>query len=90
MHTRSERFTSATAAATGKDESTIRRAAARGKALGDDLAAIAGTSLDKGAELDALVKMLALAVNPKGLRVPRGSPHARGVVMADISKIARA
>ena len=57
LHTRSERFTSATADATGRDESAIRRAAARGRALGDELDGIAGTSLDKGAELDALAKM---------------------------------
>jgi hypothetical protein len=41
-------FASATADATGKDERTIRRAAARGEALGDDLGAVTGTSLDKG------------------------------------------
>ena len=51
---RAERFTAATAEATGKDERTVRRAAARGEAPGDDLAAVAGTSLDKGVELDAL------------------------------------
>ena len=50
-------FTRATADATGKDRRTIERAAARGKELGDDLKAIVGTSLDKGAELDALAKM---------------------------------
>jgi len=32
-------------------------AAARGEALGDDLSVIAGTSLDKGVELDALAKV---------------------------------
>lgn len=53
LHTRSERFTAATASATGKDESTVRRAAA----LGDDLQHIAGTSLDKGVELDALAQL---------------------------------
>jgi ParB family transcriptional regulator, chromosome partitioning protein len=47
-------FASATADARGKDERTIRRAAARGEALGDDLGAVTGTSLDKGMELDAL------------------------------------
>jgi len=35
--TRSDRFTSATSEATGKSERTIRRAAARGEALGSDL-----------------------------------------------------
>jgi hypothetical protein len=57
LATRSERFTSATADATGRDERTVRRAAARGEALGDDLGAVTGTSLDKGVELDALAKM---------------------------------
>ena len=56
-HTDRDSFSDATANATGKDASTIRRAAARGEALGDDLDSIAGTSLDKGVELDALVKM---------------------------------
>lgn len=49
-------FVSATAEATGKDKSTVSRAAARGAALGDDLKAVEGTSLDKGVELDALAK----------------------------------
>jgi hypothetical protein len=35
----------------------VRRAAARGEALGDSRADIAGTFLDKGVELDALAKM---------------------------------
>ena len=39
LATRSERFTAATSQATGKDERTIRRAAARGEKLGDDLKA---------------------------------------------------
>ena len=47
-------FVSATAQTVGKDKRTVERAAARGEALGDDLAAVAGTSLDKGIELDAL------------------------------------
>lgn len=41
----------------GRSERDIQRAAARGEALGDDLRGIAGTSLDKGLELDALAKM---------------------------------
>jgi hypothetical protein len=36
-------FATATADATGKDERSIRRAAARGEALGDDLAGVTGT-----------------------------------------------
>ena len=52
-----ERFTKATADAIGKSERKIQAAAARGEALGSDLLDIAGTSLDKGVELDALVSM---------------------------------
>lgn len=55
VHTAKADFASATADATGKDERTVRRAVARGEALGDDLGAVTGTSLDKGVELDALV-----------------------------------
>ena len=36
---------------------TSAPSAARGGALGDDLGAVTGTSLDKGVELDALAKM---------------------------------
>lgn len=50
-------FTKSTADATGKDKRAIERAASRGENLGDDLDDIAGTSLDKGVELDALAKM---------------------------------
>ncbi|WP_445222654.1 hypothetical protein ACKWRH_20905 [Bradyrhizobium sp. Pa8] len=50
-------FTKETAKTSGKDERTIRQAARRGKELGDDLHKIAGTSLDKGVEMDALIKM---------------------------------
>ena len=56
-HTDKPSFTDNTVAATGKHRSTIDRAAARAVALGDDLAAVEGTSLDKGVELDALAKM---------------------------------
>ncbi|MHC2276376.1 hypothetical protein ACVME8_002987 [Bradyrhizobium diazoefficiens] len=48
------RFTADTAAKTGKPERTVQRDATRAKALGADLDRVAGTSLDKGAELDAL------------------------------------
>jgi hypothetical protein len=65
-HTETERFTAATAAAVGKDESTIRRAAARGEARGDDLGAVTGTSLDKGVELEALAS-IRLNSNPRRL-----------------------
>jgi ParB family chromosome partitioning protein len=53
----SKRFTKETAAKTGRSESSVQKDARRGEVLGDDLNNIIGTSLDKGVELDALVKM---------------------------------
>lgn len=53
-----DRFTADTAAKTGKAERTIQRAAKRGKEIGAEiLSKIAGTSLDKGVELDALASL---------------------------------
>lgn len=49
-----DRFTADTATKTGKPERTIQHDASRAKALGLDLDRVAGTSLEKGAELDAL------------------------------------
>ena len=49
-------FTSATADTIGKSRRSVEIAAARGEALGDDLGAVTGTSLDKGVELEALAK----------------------------------
>jgi hypothetical protein len=46
-------FAEATARLTGKTARTVSTSARRGKALGDDAQAIAGTSLDKGVEIDA-------------------------------------
>lgn len=50
-------FSEATAEATGRSRRSVQIDAARGEALGDALADIAGTSLDKGVELDALAKL---------------------------------
>jgi len=50
-------FASSTAKATGKDVRTVERNAARGEALGEDLKRVAGTSLDKRVELDALAHL---------------------------------
>jgi hypothetical protein len=51
-------FTRATAAASGKTPRSIERAAARAKAIDpENLMKLVGTSLDKGAELDALATM---------------------------------
>jgi ParB family chromosome partitioning protein len=54
LSTRNDRFTESTASMTGKDERSIRRAVARGEALGDDLNDIDGTSLDRGVEAAAI------------------------------------
>jgi hypothetical protein len=52
-----ERFTVDTAAKSGRSAASIARDATRAKALGPDLDRVAGTSLDKGAELDALAAL---------------------------------
>jgi ParB family chromosome partitioning protein len=52
------RFTASTSEATGKSERAVQIAAARGEALGADLDAVTGTSLDKGVELDALAYII--------------------------------
>lgn len=50
-------FAAATAAITGESKRSINQHLARAEALGDDLDRVAGTSLDKGVELDALAKL---------------------------------
>lgn len=45
-------FTANTASVAGKTRRTVEIAAARGKALGDDLSSIDGTSLDKDVQTD--------------------------------------
>ncbi len=78
--TETNRFTAATASATGKPERNIQRAAARGEALGDDLNAIAGTSLDKGVELDGLARGLAGQQSKfKGARISFRRPARRSL-----------
>lgn len=74
-----DRFTSDTAAKTGKPERSIQRDATRAKALGADLDRIAETSLDKGAELDALAAVprsryfvYVFAARPFGTSFPWG------------------
>lgn len=53
-----ERFTKATADATGTSERTVQREAERGEKIGEEgLRRVAGTSLDKGDELDALARL---------------------------------
>jgi ParB/RepB/Spo0J family partition protein len=50
-------FASDTAARAGVNKTTVTRDIARATALGSDIRAVVGTSLDKGVELDALSKM---------------------------------
>ncbi|MDH2341513.1 hypothetical protein [Bradyrhizobium sp. SSUT77] len=52
-----EAFVDDTAAKSGRSRTAVARDATRAKALGPDLDRVTGTSLDKGAELDALVAM---------------------------------
>lgn len=52
-----QRFTKDTAAKTGQSERKVQRDATRARRLGDDLKRVANTSLDKGAELDALARL---------------------------------
>lgn len=54
---RPQEFASDTAAASGESKAQVNRHLARAEALGDELDAVAGTSLDKGVELDALKSM---------------------------------
>ena len=50
-------FAAGTAAVTGESKAQVNRHIVRAEALGDDLDRLAGTSLDKGVELDALKAM---------------------------------
>jgi ParB family transcriptional regulator, chromosome partitioning protein len=69
-------FSKATAAASGKTHRSIERAAARGEAIeAGNLKKLAGTSLDKGAELDALAKM------PMGVRQSLIERAAKGEIV---------
>jgi ParB family transcriptional regulator, chromosome partitioning protein len=85
---KAERFTKATAEATGRSERAVQLDAARGETLGQEtLAKIAHTTLDKGVELDALAK---LSVDDRATLVDRAvageavsaqvAPNAAGVV----------
>ncbi len=50
-------FASATVTASGKSLRSIQVAAQRGAGIGPDITRIVGTSLDKGVEMDALIKL---------------------------------
>lgn len=90
------RFTKATAQATGASERSVQRAAERGERIGqEELRAIAGTSLDKGGELDALARMEAherrLVVDraASGERVSAAKPPKRNDAEAEYAALMR-
>jgi hypothetical protein len=78
------RFTANTADATGKSERAVQIAAARGEALGDDLGAVTGTSLDKGVELDAqlLCSLGVIPIAEAARSVARKKQRSEGHVMS--------
>lgn len=66
-------FAADTAKVSGESKREVNRHLARADALGNDLTAVAGTSLDKGVELDALKAMPVVSVNVSGQR--SHAPH---------------
>ena len=56
-HAQPHEFAADTSRASGESKRDVNRHLARAEALGDELDAVAGTSLDKGVELDALKSM---------------------------------
>lgn len=65
-------FASETANATGVDRKTVQRDIARATAIGPDIKLVAGTSLDKGVELDALARMTEAERRPLIARAAAG------------------
>lgn len=84
---RSERFTKATATATGRSERAIQRLATRGEKIGSAvLKRITGTSLDKGSELDALATLTPVEQNSLIERAAAGEKvSVRSQSSADIT-----
>jgi N6-adenosine-specific RNA methylase IME4 len=82
-----ERFTAATAEATGSSERVVRRDATRGEALGDDALRVARTSLDKGEELDALAR---LAPEARAALIDRAAAGEKVSAKVEAKKQARA
>jgi ParB-like chromosome segregation protein Spo0J len=77
-----ERFTKATSIATGASERTVQREAERGEKIGEEtLGKIAHTSLDKGEELDALIKLPAPAKDELVERAARGETVSAKAVL---------
>jgi len=77
---RPSEFASETANVSGQTKRDINRHLARAEALGDDLAEVTGTSLDKGVELDALGKY-----NPA--EVAAWTPEQRRAAIASLPEV---
>jgi ParB family transcriptional regulator, chromosome partitioning protein len=78
-------FAESTPDAIGESRRSVEITAARGEALGDDLGAVMGTSLDNGVELGALAKM------PKDELRDRSSQYKsfhwlQGLIMLKLTK----
>lgn len=73
-----DRFTSDTAAKTGRSERSIQQDAERGAKVGDDLLAeVAGTDLDKGVVLDRLAKAPSPVAEFAAIKREREAAEAR-------------
>lgn len=78
-------FAANTASVSGESKSQINRHLARADALGDDLAAVAGTSLDKGVELDALKALPVAERKALIAQAHRGEPVSARKQVAHLS-----
>lgn len=76
-------FATETAKSSGIDKRTVQRDVARAEALGPDLRVIAGTSLDKGVEMDALAKMTPAERQPIIQRAAAGENVTARAPIAD-------
>lgn len=92
---RPKEFAADTADATGQTKRAINQHISRAKALGDDLREVAGTSLDKGVELDALKAMpeaerkILIQKAKAGEKVSARKPVERGVSGAVVATVVR-
>lgn len=80
-------FAKSTADNAGIDKSTVTRQIARAEAIGPDIKLVAGTSLDKGVELDALAKMPAEQRAPLIARAAAGEAVTARAPLGDFDVI---
>ena len=87
-HAQARAFAAETASITGESKSQVNRHIARADALGNDLDRVAGTSLDKGVELDAMKSMTQPERTALIDRAVAGEQvSARGVAFPELSEI---